>query len=94
MNTPLTPPVPPSQPTQPVQPQRPVFQDPQAASLSQAQAPVQHGLPPGLALQRFLVQNNMQLRATIMNPDTVSFVGDGFVLTDKPLIKVEPYYVD
>lgn len=46
---------------------------------------------PNQLLQKLLKENNLKL--DIQPTDTgVSFVGDGFVLTDKPLLKIRAFY--
>ncbi len=44
-----------------------------------------------VALHTFLTNNNIKLNIEVLS-DSAPFVGDGFVLTDKPLLKIKAIY--
>lgn len=87
--------------TAPAQPQ-PTYQDDQSATLTNARTaarPAQPApspeqrLPAAIVIQRFLVQKGIRLKPVVAEAG-VGFVGDGFVITDKSLIKLNAEYVD
>jgi hypothetical protein len=44
-------------------------------------------------LNKFLQENKIRLNTSIMDSST-PFVGDGFVLVDKPLLKITAEYIN
>lgn len=48
---------------------------------------------PNELLRSFLIENKIKLKVGVTNSnDGVAFIGSGFVLTDKPLIKIVAEY--
>jgi len=56
--------------------------------------PVIEKLTASQMVQKFLKDNNITQKITILKPDQSSWVGDGFVLTDQPLLKVTYEYIN
>jgi hypothetical protein len=50
-------------------------------------------VPAIVLLNKFLQENNIKLKLEVLDQST-PFVGDGFVLVDKPLLKITAEYLN